>query len=98
MKIKDLLIQLENATHPVAKALFNGEHTKVLAIGFKKGMLLKEHKTQLPAILTVLEGAMLYREGNQEIRLSTYDEVQIPVHLLHSVEALSDGLCLLIQG
>ncbi len=98
MIIKDILAQLETATHPVAKAIHKGEHFKVLAIGFKKGMILKEHTTALPAKLSVLFGAVLYKEGAIVKTLLQYDETDIPVDIVHSVECTEDALCLLTQG
>ncbi|MDQ6815055.1 MAG: hypothetical protein M3040_15070 [Bacteroidota bacterium] len=44
MTIKEVIEQLETATHPVAKVLHKGDHCTVLIIGFKKGMKLKEHR------------------------------------------------------
>ncbi len=98
MIIKDLLAQLETVAHPLAKAIHKGEHFKVLAIAFKKGMILKEHRTQLAAKLTVLSGAVVYKEGMVEKTLLQYHETDIPVNVVHSVEALEDSLCLLTQG
>ncbi len=98
MIIKDILTQIETAVHPVAKAIHKGEHFKVLAIGFKKGMILKEHTTALPAKLTVLFGEVLYKEGVIEKTLLQYDETEIPVGNVHSVECIEDALCLLTQG
>ena len=98
MVIKEILQQLETAVHPVAKALHKGGQFKVLAIGFKKGMILKEHQAHLPSKLFVLNGEVIYKEGEVSTTLSTYDEIVIPVQVLHSVEAISDSLCLLTQG
>ena len=98
MIIKEVLAQLENATHPVAKALHKTDHSRVLVIGFNKGMLLKEHKTHLPSKLTVLSGKVIYREGEKVIEAGQYEEVAIPVDILHSVEATETSLCLLTQG
>ena len=42
MKLKEIETQLAGSAHPVAKALHKTDHFKVLAIGFKKGMILKE--------------------------------------------------------
>lgn len=39
--IKEILIQLESAVNPVAIAMHKVEHFRVLAIGFKKGMILQ---------------------------------------------------------
>ena len=96
--IKEILLQLENSVSPVAKAIHKGENFKVLAIGFKKGMILKEHKTKLPAKLTVLKGRVNYSEGTKSKELNQYDETDIPVEVLHSVVCIDDALCLLTQG
>ena len=48
--------------------------------------------------LTVLEGAVIYKEENREVKLGQYDEVEIPIEINHSVEAIEDSLCLLTQG
>ncbi|MEJ7588896.1 MAG: hypothetical protein WKI04_15175 [Ferruginibacter sp.] len=89
---------LENAVHPVVQALRKGEHFKVLAIGFKKGMVLKEHRALLPTKLFVLKGQVFYKENDASTTLSTYEEIEIPVNIVHSVEAAEDSLCLLTQG
>ncbi|HVE61687.1 MAG TPA: hypothetical protein VNA26_07705 [Chitinophagaceae bacterium] len=98
MTIKEVLQQLETAQHPVAKALHKGEHFKVLIIGFKKGMKLKEHEAHLPSKLTVISGQLIYKEGELEVVLKKFDEVDITAHIKHSVEATEDSLCLLTQG
>ncbi len=98
MTIKEVLLQLETASHPVAKALHKGDHFKVLVIGFKRGMKLKEHKAHLPSKLTVILGQVIYREGEKEIVLNNFDEVDILINTKHWVEATEDSLCLLTQG
>ena len=98
MKLKEIIKELDTATHPVAKALHKGEHFKTLAIGFKKGMILKEHKANLPTKLFVLQGVVIYKQDDISTTLSLYDELEIPVNILHSVEATEDSLCLLTQG
>jgi quercetin dioxygenase-like cupin family protein len=98
MKIKEIISELETATHPLVKALHKGEQFKVLAIGFKKGMVLKEHQAHLPTTLFVLGGKIIYKEKEVTTSLSMYDEIEIPVNVLHSVEAIEDSLCLLTQG
>ncbi|MFN3406023.1 MAG: hypothetical protein ACK40G_18150 [Cytophagaceae bacterium] len=98
MTIKDIAVSLESSKHPVAKALHKSENFKVLVMGFKRGMILKEHKAHLPTKLTVLEGSVLYRENGTIKALSKHDETEIPVEVIHSVEAVEDSLCLLTQG
>lgn len=98
MKLKEILLELETANHPVVKALHKGEQFKTIAIGFKKGMILKEHKTNLPAKLFVIQGKVIYKQGEVFTLLNAYDEIEIPTNILHSVEATEDSLCLLTQG
>lgn len=98
MTIKEVIEQLETASHPVAKVLHKANNCKVLVIGFKKGMKLKEHVAPLQSKLTVISGHVVYRQGEQESELQKFDEIDIPANIIHSVEALDDSLCLLTQG
>lgn len=98
MIIKEVKEKLESSNHPIAKSLHQGKGFKVLVIGFKKGMVLKVHKAPLRSKLTVLEGNIVYNEETRTVELNRYDEVDIPVDILHSVEALKDSLCILTQG
>jgi len=98
MTIHEIFQQLQTATNPVIKVLQKGETFKVILIGFKNGMVLKEHKASLPARLIVLQGKVEYRETEKKIVLQQYDETDIPMHVIHSVACLEDALCLLIQG
>jgi quercetin dioxygenase-like cupin family protein len=96
--IKEILTELETKSHPVAKALYKSDAFKVLAIAFKKGMVLKEHKAALPSKLIVMEGAVMYKNMDMERFLHQYDEHVIPTDEAHFVEAIEDSLCILIQG
>lgn len=98
MTIKEIKEELKTSNHPVAKSLHHGTGFKVLMMGFKKGMILKEHKAHIRAKLTVLEGAVIYKEENRIVELMQYDEVEIPIEITHSVEAIEDSLCILTQG
>ena len=98
MIIKEILAELETKEHPIAKALFKREGFKVLALGFKKEMILKEHKANVPTKLVVLEGTVIYKSDVTMLTLNQYDEFEIPVNELHAVTALEDALCMLIQG
>lgn len=98
MTIQEIFTALETSTYPVARVLHKGPNFKVMVIGFKKGMMLAEHLTKIPAKLTVLSGNIIYRQGEKQTQRTQYEEVSIPVDQLHSVEALTDSLCLLTQG
>ena len=98
MTIKDIKLKLKTSNNPVAKSLHQGLGFKTLIIGFKKGMILKEHKAHIKSKLTVLEGAVIYKEEHRIIELEQYDEVEIPIEITHSVEAKEDSLCIVTQG
>ena len=98
MTIKEVKEQLKGSNHPVAKSLHHGDNFKFLIVGFNKGMILKEHKAHITSKLTVLEGAVIYKEESRIVELSQYDEVEIPIEVTHSVEATQDSLCILTQG
>lgn len=98
MIIQTLLKEIETSKNPVAKALHKNQHFKVIAIAFKKNMILKEHKTHLPTKLFVISGNIIYHENEISTALNLYDEIEIPMNILHSVEAVEDSFCLLTQG
>ncbi len=98
MTIKEILKQLETAGHPVAKPIHKGNNFKVLGIGFKSGMKLKDHQASLPSKLTVISGKVIYRQQETATELQKFDEIEIPVNITHSVEAMEDSICLLTQG
>lgn len=98
MIIKEVLAKLETSENPIAKSLHTGNGYNVLVMAFKKGMVLKEHKAHIPSKFTVLAGSVKYIEENRTVELNQYDDVDIPVDVPHSVEAVEDSLCLLSQG
>lgn len=98
MTIKAILKEIETSNHPVAKPLHKGDNFKVLVIGFKCGMKLKDHQAHIPSKLTVISGKVIYKQQETETELQKFDEIEIPVNIIHSVEAKEDSLCLLTQG
>lgn len=98
MTIHEIKKDLETKSHPIARALHKNEHFKVIVLGFNAGMALKEHVAHKPTKLTILEGTITYIQGNERKQLNQYDEHDIPVEIVHAVEAQTDSLCLLTQG
>ncbi|SDG09250.1 hypothetical protein ACRQ5D_17625 [Mucilaginibacter sp. P25] len=98
MIIEQVRGQMPLATGPIVKILKQGSHYKVIAIGLKKGTVLKEHKTAVPATLIVTEGSVLYKEHERSVELKRDTDFEIPINVLHSLLALEDSICLLIQG
>jgi quercetin dioxygenase-like cupin family protein len=98
MIIKEAIAELEFKDSPVAKLLHTGVAFKVVVLAFKKGMILKEHKTSVPTKLTVIGGKIIYTNNSTNVVLDKYEEFIVPINEFHSLEASEDSLCLLIQG
>ena len=96
--IETVLKDLKGASKPVIRALHSGKGFRVLVLGLNSGMVLAEHKANLPSKLTVLSGCVAYRSASDYIPLFANDEVDIPVGEIHSVAANRKSVCLLTQG
>lgn len=98
MVLKEILSEIETTDKAVVKKLQNGKEHQVLAIGLQKNAILKEHKTDIPAKLYVLQGEVIYRTGGEENTVKQYEEQEIKVGDLHSVIANENSLFLVIKG
>jgi quercetin dioxygenase-like cupin family protein len=95
--IHDILTKLETAENPVAQVIQKNDCGKTMVIAFKKGMVLKEHKTDISARLIVIKGEVIFKINGTEEVLKLYDEKIIPINELHSVVANEESLCLLFK-
>lgn len=96
--IKQALAELETKTNPVAKVLHKATDSKAIIMVFKKDMILKEHKSALPAKLTIFKGAVSFVMLGETTILNQYDTMDIPMNEVHAVTALEDTVALLTQG
>lgn len=97
MMFKTIFEKLKQSENPVFQLVQDTADSKVIAIAFKKGMLLKPHTTALPARLIVIEGKVSYNQDQFEQQLLKYDEHAIPCDVMHWVKAEEDSLCLLFK-
>lgn len=98
MTIDYIAEKLQNSEDPVAKALHIGDNFKVLIFGFRKGMEIQEHEVYHPTKLLVMSGKMLYKQGESEKTLTTFQEMEIPLREPHTIQALEESFVLLTQG
>ncbi len=98
MILKEIIQDLETAKDPVYKMLWKGESSHTLAIGFKKGMQLHKHKSDIPARIIVIKGEVVYNSENGAVTLGLYNEFQIPIKEYHWVDANEDSLMLVMKG
>ncbi|MGN6396730.1 MAG: hypothetical protein ACTHMI_14260 [Mucilaginibacter sp.] len=98
MVIQDVVAELKDSASPIVKILVKGNSAKAIVLGFKRGMTLKEHKTAVNTRLVVIDGQINYISVNGKVTMNKFDDLEIPVNVPHSVEALEDSICFLIQG
>ena len=98
MIIQEIHEKLKSSTKPVARLYYKSGDVKTIFIGFKKGMILDQHKTHLPARLMVICGKVTYIQESELTNLRQYEYKDIPVDIMHEVHAVEDSLCMLIQG
>lgn len=79
---KDLIFDL---TKPSVLSLVKREYSQVFAVGLLKDQVLAKHKTSLPAVLLVLEGAVTFKMKEEILLLNKFDVFHIPVDVEHEV-------------
>jgi quercetin dioxygenase-like cupin family protein len=86
-------------TGPIFRPLFKAQNGRLTAIHLRKGEVIKEHKSPVPAMLLVLEGAVLYEQPGEKIvhSLSALEYTDIPPDTIHQVTAETDAYCILVQ-
>ena len=95
MNIKDLHTKLKPVS---AIPHFKAEEGNVTAIQILNNQLLKEHTTQIPALLVCVTGEVVFKneKGTKEILLPG-DYVNIEPMIKHSVKGILDSQLLLIK-
>lgn len=86
-------------TGPVLRPLFKAQNGRLTAIRLRKDEVIKEHKSPVPAMLLVLEGAVRYEEPGTGVsrRLGALEYTEIPPDIIHQVLSEMDAYCILIQ-
>ena len=97
MLVKEILSELPTATKPLVRKFEQENGSHVLAIGLKANVVLKEHKSDIPARILVIKGAINYVVGGTKTKLELHDEHVIPIGEYHSVEPLEDSIFLVIK-
>ena len=98
MLVKEILSELPAASKPLVRRFEQKEGSHVLAIGLKKNVILKEHKSDIPARILVIKGAVTYITKGKRIELQLFEEHVIPIGEYHSVEPQEDSIFLVIKN
>lgn len=93
------LTEFHNTEKPLsAKQLFSGAEGKVIAIHLKKGGVLKEHITKVPALLVCIKGEIAYEDENSlKIVMHSGDFTEIEPEVKHWLIADDDSEAILVK-
>jgi len=77
--------------------LLKAEEGKVMSLQIAEGKELKEHVSNVPAILICVSGKSVYKELSGETNLEAGDYVMIKKDVKHEVLALTDSNFILVK-
>lgn len=78
--------------------LFKGVNNTTISLQIMGGERLKEHTTNVPALLICVSGDAVYGEENgKRLQLFPGNYVEIPVDVVHFVEATATSQFILIK-
>ena len=83
-------IDLEKVTEMISRKIVTGDREMVAQIYLKKGALVPMHSHESEQMTYVLQGAMKFLVGGEEITLREGEVLHIPSSIKHQAEALDD--------
>ncbi|GAA4886721.1 cupin domain-containing protein [Flaviramulus aquimarinus] len=93
MKIASFNIDVEyNDRRPLTKVILETSFSKEIRILFKKGQVMKEHKTPFPIIVHILEGELDFGILGISNRLKAGFIITLEGKVLHDLTAREDSI------
>ncbi len=83
-------IALEKLTEMISRKFVTGDRTMLSQIYLKKGALIPLHKHESEQITYVLQGALKFLIGGEEVTVREGEVLHIPAWTEHQAEALDD--------
>src|SRR5687768_12568253 len=83
-------IELEKVTEMISRKIVTGEREMLAQIYLKKGALVPMHSHESEQMTYVLQGAMKFLIGGEEIMVREGEVLHIPSWVEHQAEALDD--------
>lgn len=75
--------------------VFQGTGARVIRLTLAAGQIMREHSTNAPLLVHVLDGHVLFRVAGDELDMPTGAIVHVDPSVMHEVEAVSDSHLLL---
>jgi quercetin dioxygenase-like cupin family protein len=83
-------IALEKVTEMLSRKLITGEREMLAQIYLKRGCLVPSHSHESEQMTCVLQGALRFLVGGEEITVREGEVLHIPSWTVHQAEALED--------
>ena len=83
-------IALEKVTEMVSRKLVTGEREMLAQIYLKRGCLVPMHSHESEQMTYILQGALKFLIGGEEITVREGEVLHIPSRIEHQAEALED--------
>jgi quercetin dioxygenase-like cupin family protein len=83
-------IALEKVTEMLSRKMVTGEREMLVQIYVKRGCLVPMHSHESEQMVYVLQGALKFLVGGEEITVREGEVLHIPSNIEHQAEALED--------
>ena len=83
-------IELEKVTEMISRKIVTGEREMLAQIHLKKGALVPRHEHEAEQLTYVLQGALRFLVGGEEITVREGEVLHVPSNVPHQAEALDD--------
>ena len=83
-------IALEKVTEMLSRKIITGEREMLTQIYLKRGCLVPNHSHESEQMTYVLQGALKFLIGGEEITVREGEVLHIPANARHQAEALDD--------
>ena len=83
-------IALEKVTEMMSQKIITGEREMLAQIYLKRGALIPLHSHESEQMTYILQGALRFVVGNEEVVVREGEVLHIPANVLHQAEALED--------